>query len=380
MVSVDKEEAFQLQGSSPIKHGGDVWEARRGPGSKQIVDFSSNINPLGPPAEVEDAIRRNLWRISIYPDPAYSQLSDQLAKYLGTVDGSNIIVGNGSTELIYIFAEAFLTPGDRALIPSPTFSEYERAVSRVGAKTVPVPLGKSYELDVDSILRSEEPRVKVVFICNPNNPTGILVPREEFDDLLGMAAERGIMVFLDEAFIEFVDDGERYTLVGEVENAKNLFVLRSLTKVFGLAGLRIGYGAASKECIGVLSDLKPPWNVNCMAEVAALAALPDGEHQRKTRSLLKQERPFLERQLSGIGGLKPIHGKANFILVDARNSGMKGSEIREGMLQRGILVRDCGSFRGLGDYHIRVAIRQRRDNIRLVAALREVIANGLGIP
>jgi len=187
------------------------------------------------------------------------------------------------------------------------------------------------------------------------------------------ALEWGVLFFLDEDFMEFVDEEKQFSLVGEMANYPNLFVLRSFTKFFGLTGLRVGYGIASEETTKMLSMAKMPWNVNCLAQVAAIAALADGEHSKKTQELVRSERTFLAHELRQFNVFRVYPADANFFLIDVRQSGFTAAQLKEKMLKYGILIRDCSSFRGLGKYYIRVAVKTRRENERLMEALREVL-------
>jgi threonine-phosphate decarboxylase len=285
----------EIRNLAPCVHGGDVWKVaeRFQAGVKGILDFSANVNPLGPSRRVIETICENVWRLPYYPDPDCTELKKALTRYIGEIGTDNLVVGNGSTELIYLFCEVFMERGDSALIPEPTFGEYENAVKRAGGRPVYVKLGRDFRIDVNLILEKMTPSVKAVFLCNPNNPTGILASREDLLEIIEIAAKNNLLVFIDEAFIEFVDDKKRYSLAREVKNYENLFVLRSLTKAFGLAGLRVGYGVACEDLIEVLSKGKVPWGVSCLAQVAAIAALEDQEHLKRTQELVNRERKFI---------------------------------------------------------------------------------------
>ncbi|HID17510.1 TPA: aminotransferase class I/II-fold pyridoxal phosphate-dependent enzyme [Candidatus Bathyarchaeota archaeon] len=232
-------------------------------------------------------------------------------------------------------------------------------------------LGRSFSLDPAPFLKEVKFGPKVIFLCNPNNPTGALAPREDLLEIIEGALKEDALVFLDEDFIDFVEDGA--SLVGEVEDYRNLFVLRSFTKAYGLAGLRVGYVAACKEAAGLLAKAKTPWNVNCLAQAAALAALNDESYLERTRRFVEAERSFLAGELKRLKALKVFPSSANFIFVDVRRAGLTAAQLKEEMLKRGILIRDCSSFRGLDEFYVRVAVRTREENERLLEALREVV-------
>lgn len=365
----------EIRNLMPCVHGGDVWKAAEKCHIKamEILDFSANVNPLGPSKRVIEAIRESVWKIPYYPDPDYTELREAISRYLGEVGVDNVIVGNGSTELIYLFCEVFMERGDLALIPEPTFGEYERAVKKVGGKPVCVSLGSDFRVDAKRLLKKITPPIKAVFLCNPNNPTGVLAPREDIMEIIETAARENLPVLIDEAFIEFVREEKRYSLTAEVKKYQNLFVLRSLTKAFGLTGLRVGYGIACENLIDVLSKVKMPWSVNCLAQSAAISALEDQEHLRRTQRLISEERKFLLGELEKIKGLKVFPTDVNFILMNIRQFGLTAAQLKERMLSHGILLRDCSSFRGLDEYYFRVSVRTREENEKLLASLREVL-------
>jgi threonine-phosphate decarboxylase len=357
----------------PCVHGGEVWDIANEKGLRleDLLDYSSSINPLGPSPKALDAIKASFRQVPFYPDSDSSALREAIAHRFG-LGKDNVVVGNGSTEPIYLFAEAFMDAGDQALIVEPTFGEYERAVRKVGGRVKHVVLGRGFEFGADVVKRHLR-GAKAVFLCNPNNPTSMLVRRGELVEVLEAAKSLDVLVFLDEDFIEFVDAEKQYSLVGEVERFPNLFVLRTFTKFHGLTGLRVGYGVASEDVVEVLCKAKMPWSVNCFAQVAALAALGDEEHARRTREIVRVERKFLTHELSKISGVTVYPADANYIFSDIRESGFTAPQLKAGMLQRGILIRDCSSFWGLDEFYVRVSVRTRQENERLVAAFKEIL-------
>jgi len=360
----------------PCVHGGNIWKVaeKYNVDARKILDFSSNLSPLGPSKKVIKAIHENLWKIPYYPDPECTELRRAISNYVGgEVKTENILVGNGSTELIYLFCETFINKNDLALIPTPTWGEYENAVKKVGGKPVYLGCGIDFKMDKGKFLQKINSKVKAIFLCNPNNPTGILMPKDDVLKILEKAASENVLAFVDEAFVEFLDEERSYSMAKEVKNYQNLFVLRSLTKAFGLAGLRVGYGIACEDMIKVLSKGKMPWNVNCLAQVAAISAIEDHEHLTAVRKLINEERKFLLSELSKIRGLKVFPTDANFILMDIRQFGLTAAQLKDKMLSHGILVRDCSSFRGLDEYYVRVSIRTRQENEKLLANLKEAL-------
>ncbi len=359
----------------PCVHGADVLEASNRTGRKLagIVDFSSSVNPLGPSAKALEAAKSGFKQIPSYPDSECAALRKALAKHYGEISKDNIVVGNGSTELIYLFAEAFMQKGDVAVVPAPSFGEYESAAKRAGAKIKYVKLSKDFHAEPNRFVRVMTGKVKAVYFCNPNNPTSILTPAEKLTEIAEAALERDILVFLDEDFLEFVDNGEKSSLIGRIKEFPNLFVLRSFTKIFGLTGLRVGYGITSKEITSILLNAKIPWNVNCLAQAAAVAALADKEHLTKTLALVKEEKAFLLGELARFKAFKVYPPDANFVFVDIRKSGYTAAQLKEKMLEYGVLIRDCSSFAGLDEFYIRIAVKTRQENEKLLEVLKKTV-------
>lgn len=370
-VSLAREELRQLK---PCIHGGEVWNIIGKSALREILDFSSNINPLGPSPKALEAIKKNLGLIPYYPDPDSTALLDAIARSFNGISRENIIAGNGSVELIYLFADAFLGRGDVALIPAPTFGEYEKAVRKAGAHPKFVKLSPTFKVE-SSLFKREMKGAKAVFLCNPNNPTSMLTPQTELAEIIEHALDENTLVFLDEDFIEFVDEEKRFSFIDEIRRYPNLFVLRSFTKFFGLTGLRVGYAVADKEIIKLLSVTKAPWNVNCLAQVAAIAALQDEKHTQETNRLIERERSFMRDELSSISSLKVYPADANFFFIDVRQTGFTAAQLKNKLLSYGVLIRDCTSFAGIDEYYIRVAVKTRRENVKLLQTFKNVLGN-----
>lgn len=331
-------------------HGGDVYRYGKG-----VIDFSANINPLGLPKSIKKAIYGNLDKILHYPDPAARNVREKIAEYWGMAC-ENILLGNGSAELIYLIFSCFRPK--TAAIPVPTFSEYELAARRAGSRIQFLKLKEE-----EGFRLNQDPTGSdILFVCNPNNPTGNLI----FEDLRGM--ER--LVVVDECFMDFLPDQKDHTLIWQAAKSRNLIVLRTFTKFFAMPGLRIGYLIAHKEIINKLRQHQPPWNTNCLAQIAAEIILNDTGYIEKTHRLIEKERNFLFERLAKIDGLRPYPSVANFLLVRTENSSL---DLKESLIKRQILIRDCSNFRGLSDRYIRVAVRLRKENLQLLAALKEVL-------
>lgn len=360
----------------PCAHGGEVLDAAGKSGFKreEILDFSSSVNPLGPSRKALEAVKNSFKEIPAYPDSNSNELRQAIADHFNGLSKGNVVVGNGSTELMYLFAEAFMKKGDTAVIPAPTFGEYESAVRKTGETPKFVRLDKNFNVDADVFAR-EMAGAKIVFLCNPNNPTSILIPTETLRGIIEQALEQDTLVFLDEDFLEFVENEKALSRINKIKAYPNLFILRSFTKIFGLTGLRVGYGLASEEIINVLLCAKIPWNVNCLAQAAAVAALKDEKHLRVTRELIKKEKAFLSTELEKIKSFKVFTPDANFFFIDIRKSGLTATKLKNKLLHQGILIRDCTSFRELDPYYIRVAVKTRVENERLIEALNRIVKN-----
>ncbi len=360
----------------PCVHGGEVLDAAGKSGLKreEILDFSSSVNPLGPSKKALEAAKNGFSEIPAYPDSNSNVLRQAIAGHFSGISKNNVVVGNGSTELMYLFAEAFLKKGEVALIPAPTFGEYENAVRKTGETAKFVRLDGNFNVDKQAFML-EMVGAKIVFLCNPNNPTSILIPNGTLTAIVEKAMEQDTLVFLDEDFLEFVENEKALSLISKIKRYPNLFILRSFTKIFGLTGLRVGYGIASEEIISVLSCAKIPWNVNCLAQVAAVAALKDVEHLKVTRELIKKEKAQLLAELQKFGTFKIYPADANFFFIDIRKTGLSATDLAGKLLAQGILIRDCTSFRGLDPYYIRVAVKTRIENEHLLEALKRTVKN-----
>jgi threonine-phosphate decarboxylase len=337
---------------------------------RDIIDFSSSINPLGPPSSALERLAKSTWMIPFYPDPSYHDFRQHAADYVG-VGEENVIEGNGSTELIYLFSSLFIRRGDRVVLPVPTFGEYERAIRMSGGVPVHVGPNRDFALSLDNVREQLAKGCRAIFLCNPNNPTSLAVAKKDLLDLLGSALNVGAYVFLDETFVEFADDQD-LSLVSRLSEFPNLFIIRSLTKFFALTGLRIGYGLAPAQIAEKMRSEKIPWSVNTLAQEAAMAAFRDDAYIEKTKRVVAEEREFLYSQLRKINQLEPIKPDANFVFLRISH-GFTAPGLKRLLLDKRLLVRDCSSFQGLGGNHIRVAVKLRRENSLLLSTLKEVM-------
>lgn len=346
-----------LDGNNP--HGGDVYR------QPVRLDFSANVNPCGAPKAVRDAARAAASELAIYPDPRCGALREALAERLG-VDTGEIVCGNGASELIFQFCAA-LRP-KKALLPVPCFSDYEAALRAAGCEPEFFLLFREEGFRVPArLLDAITPETELLLLASPNNPTGRCVSPDLLRQLLTRCRETGTWLFLDECFFELTDAERADTLLGELREQDRVFLLRAFTKAWGMAGLRLGYGVCrNRAFLERLCALSQAWNVSGPAQAAGLAALKCPEWPERARDLISREKPRLKRELEALG-LKVLPGDANYLFFSGP------PELGARLAERGVLIRDCGNYRGLsaGDY--RVAVRTRRENRELIEAMREVL-------
>jgi len=373
-------------------HGGNIYRLAEelGMQERKIIDFSASINPLGVSRKVKAEIRKNLKYLHNYPDPEAKRLRRYLAQYHG-IDSETILCGNGSTELIYLIASA-LRP-QRVLIPAPTFSEYERAViisqesgvrgqesntteQGVEIRYLVLKEKDGFEIRPDEFiaaLRTPNSELSIApvdmaFLCNPNNPTGRLLKRDDVKKIAEAARDLKCILVVDEAFIDFCPED---TVINEVLNNPYLIVLRSMTKFYALSGLRIGYGIFPHHLIEILKEYKEPWTVNSLAQRSAVVALKDKVYRDETLRLIAEEKRFLEDGFRRLG-MDFFRSDANFYLLKI----WKAKEICQRLKKKGILVRHSSNFRGLDDSYIRVAVKSHRENKILLKNLAGIIGRG----
>ena len=346
----------------PVIHGGKIPVKNS---DHNIIDFSSNITPLGIPNSVKLIIKKNLDKVQFYPDPKSENVISSLEKYTH-LSKSNIIVGNGAIEILYNFCFAFLSKTTKVLIHVPTFQEYETAVKLNNCK---ISYFKSLNLstNIDSFI-SQIPKSGCIFLCNPNNPTGELLSKKELLSIIIVAKKLKTIVFIDECFIELVPKSNE-SVMSYVKKYDNLFILRSLTKSFGLPGLRIGYACGSKEIIKILQKIKIPWSVNSLAQDAANVVIKNTSHLKKSNIIIKKELKYLEDNISILNGFECISSSTNFILIKTKYDSTK---LQTKLLKNKILIRDCKNFRGLDNHYIRIAVKSHKDNVKLVKALEKI--------
>jgi threonine-phosphate decarboxylase len=362
-------DAARLEARLDRTHGGDVDAWARGAGieSGKVIDFSASINPLGPPSSARKAFINSFEKISRYPDPCGLALKEMLARHHGMKPGE-VLVGNGSTQLIYLLCAA-LHPRT-ALVIGPAFSEYTHALALAGTDVRMLSLTEDsgFQFSTEKLMAAWDKDCDIAFFATPNSATGQLIPKTAIETIARAALTRKTFVVIDEAFIDFVEAESVKMLVRE---NPYVIVLRSLTKYFALPGLRLGYLLGETRRVAQFAACQEPWSVNAPALSVALACLKDTGFAVKTELWLEEERRFFLAGLASIEGLRPLPSRANFLLVKIAGNGIDALQLRSFLSRKKILIRACNSFLGLGGDYFRVAVKRRKDNLRLLAALRE---------
>ena len=335
-------------------------------GIEGSIKLASNENPLGPSPRAIEAIEGALKGIHRYPDGGGYYLRRRLAEFYG-LGMDSIILGNGSNEIIELVVRTFLRPGEAILTAHPTFLVYGLIVQAAGGRAITVPL-KDMAYDLEAMARMLRDGVRIVFIANPNNPTGTIVKRDELDHFVDLIPEETILV-LDEAYHEYVVDPDYPDGLEYLERGKKILVLRTFSKIYGLAGLRVGYGMGDGELIDGMNRVRQPFNVNSLAQAGALAAIDDREHLKRSVENNRRGLEFLYREMDALG-LPYIPTQTNFLLIKVGD----GDGVYRALLKRGVIVRSMDSY-GLGEY-IRVTVGLPEENERFVEALKEIITCG----
>lgn len=353
-----------------IDHGGTVFAQARALGiaPDELLDFSASINPLGPAPGVREAVCSAFEKVLHYPDRESFELRRALAD-VHRVGIDNLVVANGSTELIYLLPR--LLPGAKGLIIAPAFSEYAQALNRAGWQTDHVLLSPAngFALSLEKLAKRLAEGFDLLFLCNPANPTGTLLPATMIEEILRLCRRAGTFLVLDEAFMDFCEGESAKGLIAESGGG---IVLRSMTKFYAIPGLRLGYAVGHTEVIRLCAESLEPWSVNTPAQVAGVASLASDGYRERTIGYVSVEREALARGLAELPGLTPFSSAANYLLVEMRN-GITSAELRSKLLEKKILIRDCANFQGLDGRFFRVAVRTKEENRRLLAVLAEVL-------
>lgn len=344
-------------------HGGDVYSARQKM-KQEPLDFSANINPMGMPPGAVRAAADALQQCTQYPDPLCRELRAALAAYEG-IPAEQIVCGNGAADLIFRIVAA--THPQRALLLEPTFAEYEQALRSMDCSIAYFPLQESEGFVLpEAFLQQLTPEINLLFLCNPNNPTGRTVSPALLQEIWKRCEEAGILLVVDECFNEFLEHPEQNTLKDVLKTGANAVILKAFTKSFAMPGLRLGYGlCGNRDLAERIFSCGQPWGVSIPAQAAGVAALQEQGYLERMRRLIQTERRWLSENLARLG-LRVFPSEANYILFRTETE----ISLRERMEQRGVLIRACGNYRGLDDRYYRIAVRGHDENERLIAALK----------
>ncbi|MBA5866459.1 MAG: histidinol-phosphate transaminase [Nitrospira sp. CR1.3] len=348
---------------TPYVPGKPIEELQRELGLSRVIKLASNENPIGPSPKALAVLSEGAATLHRYPDGGAFRLREAMAdRWKVTPD--HIILGNGSDEILGLLARTFLAPGDEAVMADQTFVIYKMEVTAAHGKAVTVPL-RQWRHDLPAMAEAITPRTRLLFLCNPNNPTGSMVSSGEVAQLLSRIPEQVIVVF-DEAYFEYVRRSDFPEAMAYVKQGRNAIVLRTFSKIYGLAGLRIGYGVTTPEITGLLNRVRPPFNANSIAQRAALAALGDDEHVAKSRAVNQAGMEQLIKGLSAFG-FTPIPSEANFLYLDI---GRDGRQVFEALLRQGVIIRH------IEGRMVRVTIGQAEENEAFLIALARVMQAG----
>lgn len=334
---------------------------------KDIIKLGSNENPWGPSSKVKTAILNEVDNVNRYPESDLTKLESEIANYAGVKPNQVIIGGDGADEVLDSLIKTFIEPGDEFIVPLPSYTYYEFLLKPYGA----IPIYGNWDLnsntlDVDSILNSLSDKTKMIFLCSPNNPTGAVINEEDIKTILDAT---NALVIIDEAYIEYAESNH----VNLIKDYSNVFILRTFSKVMGLAGMRIGYGLSNSENIEYMHRIKPVFSLTRLSYVAALATLKDKKFIEDSIIKGKESRDLLYEGVSKINKLHVLKSQSNFMVIDVRETGFTANELSYELLKKGVIVRDCTSFKGLDEYWIRISIATIEEDKKFLNILKEVV-------
>lgn len=354
----------------PYKPGKPMAELERELGIENSVKLASNENPLGSSPKAIEAIKEVLSGLNRYPDGAYYYLKEKLAKFVG-VTPDMLVIGNGSNEIIELLIRTFMVEGDEAIMGSPSFAVYPIIVQGAGGTSIEVPLSKpsnGLTIDLAAMAESITDKTKLIFIANPNNPTGTIVTDTDFDAFMEKVPDN-VIVCMDEAYFEYVSSPEFPDSLKYIKEGKSVVILRTFSKIYGLAGLRVGYGIAPARIADYMNRVRQPFNVSSVAEAAAMGALDDSEFVKESIEMNRKGFDFLSKELKELG-VEVVPTEANFFLVKVGN----GTEVYNKLLKQGVIVRPMASYNM--DEYIRVTIGTEAQNKRFMEAFRHSVTDG----
>ena len=356
-------------------HGSDLEKIEKVFGIKKedIVSYSANVNPLGISHKLREVLSQHLDAITRYPDREYTKLRQCIADYTGA-QMENIIMGNGSTELISLFIQT--NHPKKAMILGPTYSEYERDINLGGGTCIYFPLKEEndFRMDVNALCQQLDDNLDLLVLCNPNNPTSSAITRREMRRILDACMEHGIFVMVDETYVEFAPDEKNVTSVSLTNYYSNLIILRGTSKFFASPGLRLGYAiTGNRDVAKEINTRKDPWTINSLAEIAGQIMFQDEDYIRETKDLITSERARLYQELSSWDTVRVYEPQANFILVKILKEGVDAEMLFEHCIRKGMMIRNCSTFPFLDSQFIRFCIMSPEDNDRLLEAFRELL-------
>ncbi|MBR0472889.1 MAG: histidinol-phosphate transaminase [Methanosphaera sp.] len=338
-----------------------------GVAEEDIIKLGSNENPWGPAPGVYDAIRDSIGEMNRYPESNHEYLKEKIAEYAGVRADQVIVGGDGADEIFDVLAKTLIEPGDEFITHPPTYTYYEYIFKQQFAKPVYAKWNVEDNcLDVESVLDNITDRTKAIFLCTPNNPTGGLIPQE---DIIRVIEATDALVVVDEAYWEFSETNN----VNLLDEYDNVFIIRTFSKVMGLAGLRIGYGLGNPEFLEKMNRIKPVFSLTVPSQKAVIATLEDEDFIRESTRKGIVEREFLYDSVNAIDNLHIYRSKSNYLLIDLHKSGYTAAELAEKLMEYGIIVRDCTSFQDLDEYYIRISIETHPKNVRFIEVLKELV-------
>lgn len=354
-----------VESLEPYRPGKPISEVKRELGLTNVIKLASNENPLGCSPRAVEALIKWTQEVSLYPDGNCTELRNALTKRF-KLDPAQFLFGAGSDQILEIIAQTYINPGDTTITCWPSFSRYETVTRIMDGKMIKVPLKKDYSFDLDGILKSITHNTRIIWLCNPNNPTGTIITAQEQNAFLEKVP-RDVLVVLDEAYYEYARGEDYPESIELLEQYDNIIILRTFSKAYGLAGLRIGYAISRKETIELLNRVRGPFNVNAAAQAAALAALDDQEFVQRSVQTNEEGKRYLYQAFEKMG-LEYIPTHTNFIMVNVEKNSV---EVFKALLQKGVIIRSGDIFDM--DNWIRVTIGTPEQNMRLIEALKEVL-------
>lgn len=346
-----------------------------GVNKEDIIKLGSNENPFGPSPKVKEAIEAELKNINRYPESDLEELKKEFARYSNVSPEEIIIGGDGADELIDTLAKTFIEKGDEFIVPLPSYMYYEFLFKPYGA--IPHYARWNMEsntLDLDSVLDAINEKTKMLFLCTPNNPTGALISQDELRTILNQTSkDKGgvcdAIVVIDEAYFEYSETNN----VNLLNEYNNIFIIRTMSKVMGLAGMRIGYGISSPEIIEYMHRIKPVFSLTKLSYVAALNTIKDTEYIESSIKKGIESREYLYNEISKMKSVKIYKSYSNFMLIDIHDTGFTAAELTEEFMKRGMIVRDCTSFKGIDEYYIRISICTLEEDAKFIKAMKEIL-------